>query len=213
MAGLEGPKKAPPVKAGTKPADPASKPPEPKNPPTQGRQGVLRSPPLKGKSPPAKKEGMESPEEKKVEAKASSSRRLPDPIGSSSEEEVSEKPSSQAKSAERSPTRSPLVRRPHGAKQRKKFARGEYGDRVRFKEPVATVVEDKRRTDAPLERGRKAHRRANRKEKERAPRKEVENSRQRTREEAREVGRRKGTGEERGNGVLESIPTLERGNP
>ena len=92
---------------------------------------------------------MEASEEKKAEGKASSSKRLPDPIGSSSEEEVSERSSSHAKSAERSPTRSPLVRRPHGAKQRKKFARGEYGDRVRFKEPVATVVEDRRRPDTP----------------------------------------------------------------
>ena len=106
----------------------------------------------KGSAEQEKTRGLEKPPAKtKIphsEAGSASDRKLVDPIGSSSEEEVSERSSSKSREKKKSPSRSPLVRRPHGAKQRKKFARGEYGDRVSFKTPIATVVNDEKKDTA-----------------------------------------------------------------
>lgn len=118
--------------------------PEPKDPPNKKRPGALRSPPPKQRSPTPK----EDVKTEAAEAGSASDRKLVDPIGSSSEEEVSERSSSKSREKKKSPSRSPLVRRPHGAKQRKKFARGEYGDRVSFKTPIATVVNDEKKDTA-----------------------------------------------------------------
>ena len=143
-------KKAPPVKTGAKPADPSARPPEPKDPPSLRRQGALRSSPSATVAHPKEEKSPGSPKQPASGAGGASKPKLPDPMGSSSEEEgVSEHSYSKSKSQERSVSRSPLARRPHGTKQRKKFARGEYGDRVKFREPVARVVgEEPRETRA-----------------------------------------------------------------
>ena len=62
----------------------------------------------------------------------------------------------------RSRTRSPLVRRPHGAKQRRKFAQGKFG-RVQFADPIDDSQEKKaeesdreRREKQPVKGGAKS---------------------------------------------------------
>ena len=204
--------KAPPVKTGAKPADPSMRPPEPKDPPGHKRQGALRSPPLKEKSPKKEEKGESPPRAASSGAGGATRPKLPDPMGSSSEEEgVSEHSSPKSRASNRSP-RSPLVRRPHGTKQRKKFARGEYGDKVKFKNSIAQVVgEEPRETQASKgggpakgsnqgQKGKKGPR-TSKKEKERAPRKEKESSRG-SLELGRKEKRRSGIGEEKEAGVL-----------
>lgn len=133
-------------------------------PPT--RPGALKRPVDSGKekgsmrpTTPPKASSPATPQEKLSEANAAAGSgfqpkatpKSPPPIGLSpvsspttpaaSVKEKSESPGrsgdSQAKSEKREKSRSPLGRRPQGAKQRARFAKGNYGDqRVRFANPI-----------------------------------------------------------------------------
>lgn len=152
--------RAPPVKPGVA-VDRTRPPPEPVVGPK--RASALRSPPPRNRSPPPRKQELHVkslPAQKPEEPK-----KLEDPLGSSSAEQgVSERSTSPSKEKEdrsesKSSGRSPLVRRPKGAKQRKKFEKkGFGGERVKFADPVARVVdsggdrsggEEKKKKDPP----------------------------------------------------------------
>ncbi len=97
-------------------------------------------------------EAKAAPPAKAEEAKASgvkpqpTPRSPPPPTGISSpssptsagrEKSPGESSRKEEESKERSKTRSPLARRPHGTKQRRKFAQGKFGDmRVKFADPI-----------------------------------------------------------------------------
>lgn len=143
-------------------------------PPT--RPGALKRPVDSGKekgsmrpTTPPKASSPATPQEKLSEANAAAGSgfqpkatpKSPPPIGLSpvsspttpaaSVKEKSESPGrsgdSQAKSEKREKSRSPLGRRPQGAKQRARFAKGNYGDqRVRFANQSTTEVEMEEQT-------------------------------------------------------------------
>ena len=144
-AGLESPKKAPPVKAGSQPADPSSRPPEPKDPPNKKRPGALRSPPPKQTSPTPK----EDVKTEAAEAGSASDRKLVDPIGSSSEGGGVGEVILEVEGKEEIPEQVAAGEETSWCETAQEVLQEEeYGDRVSFKTPIATVVNDEKKDTA-----------------------------------------------------------------
>lgn len=119
----------------------------PVTPPKAGpaKPGILKTPPGSGGTKTEKEKSNKETEKKAVDvAKVKATPKSPPPQGLSpySSESVSGAGSpltsgsaKEGQERKRSRTRSPLARRPFGAKQRRKFAQGKFG-RVQFADPV-----------------------------------------------------------------------------
>lgn len=125
-------------------------------PPKAGppKPGILKLPPGGGEDKKGKeKEKIEpGPAKRPVDPKGvKATPKSPPPQGLSSYS--SESVGNRSPGEKRSRTRSPFVRRPHGAKQRRKFAQGKFG-RVQFADPIDDSQE-KRAEESDRERREK----------------------------------------------------------